>query len=90
MNASVSTPNSVLGGSLPPTTTKEAPERKEKAMKNRTEKSDRVPESDQATRLVDATLLGIVYHPELRGKVSDNTARDIRSMLEMLAEKIKQ
>jgi len=32
-------------------------------------------------KLIDATLLGITFHPELRGNVSASASKDIKVML---------
>lgn len=41
--------------------------------------------AETRTIAIDATLMGIIYHPELRGKLSESAQADIRKMLASLA-----
>ena len=39
-------------------------------------------------KLINATTLGIIYHPELRGKLSDEAKSNIREMIKTLVESV--
>jgi hypothetical protein len=39
-------------------------------------------------KLINATTLGIIYHPELRGKLSDGAKKDIHEMIKTLVESV--
>ncbi len=39
-------------------------------------------------KLINATTLGIIYHPELRGKLSDGAKKDINEMIKTLVKSV--
>jgi len=44
-------------------------------------------EIDDLHKIIDATAMGICYHPDLRGQLKEKTMRDINTMVTALAER---
>ena len=46
-------------------------------------------DKDRKNQIVDATCLGIIYHPQLRDKMTEEVRKDICHMVRDLAEQLQ-